>query len=128
MKRPAVDRMFKGFSDPLRLRILHLLRGGELCVCDLVEILKVPQATASHHLAYLKRSGLVTNRRERYWTYYAVVPGRTAFHKKLLECLDTCFVAVPALAVDGKRARTIRARGACAPTHGHDGGWQMAPV
>ena len=100
MKRAAVDRMFKGFSDPLRLRILHLLRGGELCVCDLVEILKVPQATASRHLAYLKRSGLITSRRERYWTYYAVAPGRTAFHTKLLECLDVCLVDVPSLAVD----------------------------
>lgn len=107
--------MFKGFSDPLRLRILHLLRSGELCVCDLVEILKVPQPTASRHLAYLKRSGLITSRRERYWTYYGVAPGRTAFHKKLLECLDTCFADVPALAVDDKRARTVRARGACAP-------------
>jgi ArsR family transcriptional regulator len=115
MKRPAVDRMFKAFSDPLRLRILHLLRGGELCVCDLVEILEVPQPTASRHLAYLKRSGLITNRRERYWTFYAIGPGRSAIHKKLLECLDTCFVDVPALAIDDKRARTIRARGAWCP-------------
>ena len=58
-------------------------------------------------------AGLVTGRREKYWTFYAVAPGRTAFHKKLLECLATCVVDVPALAGDEKRARTVRARGAC---------------
>jgi len=115
MPRAAVDRMFKAFSDPLRLRILHLLRGGELCVCDLVEIMKVPQPTASRHVGYLRRAGLITGRREKYWTFYALGPGRTAFHKKLLECLDTCFVDVPALAVDQKRAVSVRGRGACCP-------------
>ena len=113
MPRAAVDWMLKAFSDPLRLRILHVLRGGELCVCDLVDVLKVPQPTASRHLAYLGKAGLVTGRREKYWTFYAVAPGRTAFHKKLLECLDTCVVDVPAVGEDVKRARTVRARGAC---------------
>ena len=41
---PAVNRMFRAFSDPMRLRILHLLRGGELCVCDLVEIFESASA------------------------------------------------------------------------------------
>ena len=113
MPRAAVDRMFKAFSDPLRLRILYLLRGGELCVCDLVDVLRVPQPTASRHLAYLRKAGLITARREKYWTFYTVAPARTAFHKKLLECLDTCFVDVPGLAGDEKRARTVRARGVC---------------
>jgi ArsR family transcriptional regulator len=115
MERAAVDRMFKAFSDPLRLRILHLLRGGELCVCDLVDILKVPQPTASRHLAYLRNAGLISGRRERYWTFYALTPARSAFHRKLLECLDTCFVDVPSLAADRRRAQKTRARGACCP-------------
>lgn len=40
--RLPVDRLFRAFSDRTRLRILHLLQGGELCVCDLVSILRVP--------------------------------------------------------------------------------------
>ena len=56
---PPVDFMFRAFSDRTRLRILHLLRGGELCVCDLVEVLGVPQPKASRHLAYLRKAGLV---------------------------------------------------------------------
>lgn len=108
--------MFRAFSDPTRLRILHLLRSGELCVCDLVEILKVPQPTASRHLGYLKRAGLITAQKKGYWTYYTLMPSRTGFHTKLLECLDTCFKDVPDLARDAARARKNRAKGGCCST------------
>lgn len=107
--------MFRAFSDPIRLRILHLVQDGELCVCDLVAILKVPQPTISRHLSYLRRAGLVNVRQERSWNFYTLVPGRTTFHKKLLGCLGTCFADVPELAKDLTRARDIRARGGCCP-------------
>ena len=48
-----VDLMFRAIADPTRLRILGLLRGGERCVCELVDILRCPQPKASRHLAYL---------------------------------------------------------------------------
>lgn len=103
--------MFRAFSDPLRLRILHLVQERELCVCDLVEILKSPQPTVSRHLAYLRRAGLVNVRHDRSWNYCALAPGRSAFHKKLLECLGTCFQDVPELAKDSERTRRLRERG-----------------
>ncbi len=115
MVSPPVNRMFRAFSDPTRLRILHLLRGGELCVCDLVEILKVPQSTASRHLAYLRKAGLITGHKNGYWTFYRLTPSRTSFHTKLLECLDTCFRNVPDLSRDAARATKIRAKGGCCP-------------
>jgi ArsR family transcriptional regulator len=115
MPKAAVDRMFKAFSDPTRLRILHLLRGGEACVGDLVAILRVPQPTASRHLAHLRRAGLITARKRSYWTYYALKPAGTAFHRKLIECLDTCFRDVPALSRDAAAARRVRAKGGCCP-------------
>ncbi len=59
-------QMFKALGDETRLRILGLLRYGELCVCDIVEVLELPQSTASRHLAYLKNSKWVTGtRREK---------------------------------------------------------------
>jgi ArsR family transcriptional regulator, arsenate/arsenite/antimonite-responsive transcriptional repressor len=58
--------MFRSFSDPTRLRIVHLLRDREMCVGDLVSVLRVPQPTASRHLAYLKRAGLITSRKNSY--------------------------------------------------------------
>ena len=107
--------MFRAFSDPVRLRILHLLEEGELCVCDLVAIVRLPQPTVSRHLSYLRKSGLIKARQERSWNFYTLQPARTAFHKKLLECLGTCFGDVPELATDQKRGRELRARGGCCP-------------
>src|SRR5689334_7126240 len=102
-----VDLMFRAFSDPIRLRILSLIQPGELCVCDLVEILKLPQPTISRHLSYLRRAGLVKMRQERSWNYYELAPARSGFHAKLLECLDSCFRDVPEMASDATRARAV---------------------
>jgi ArsR family transcriptional regulator len=89
--KTKVDLMFRAFSDPIRVRILSLIQPGELCVCDLVEILKVPQPTISRQLSYLRRAGLVKMRQERSWNYYELARARSGFHAKLLECLDSCF-------------------------------------
>ncbi|HNI57756.1 MAG TPA: metalloregulator ArsR/SmtB family transcription factor, partial [Elusimicrobiota bacterium] len=44
------DRIFKAFADPTRLRIMHVLTRGELCVCDIMSILKTRQPKVSRHL------------------------------------------------------------------------------
>jgi ArsR family transcriptional regulator len=63
----------KALSDPIRLRIVLLLQAeGELCVCDLMAVLKLPQSTISRHLAYLKRSCWVDIRRQGVWMYYTL--------------------------------------------------------
>ncbi len=99
----AVGRMFRAVADPTRLRILHLLLRGELCVCEIVDALGVPQPTASRHLAYLRRSGLVQARKEGLWHYYKLTPPASAFHKRLIECLACCADLVPQLARDAKK-------------------------
>lgn len=63
-------RLFKALGDPTRLRMLNLLRHGELCVCDLMAVLCLPQSTASRHLAYLRNAGWLTARRQNKWMYY----------------------------------------------------------
>jgi len=68
MKKTA--QLFKALSDETRLRILSLLTAGELCVCDLMAVLDLPQSTVSRHLAYLRNSGLVEDRRQGVWMYY----------------------------------------------------------
>ncbi len=84
------DRLFRALSDKTRLRILHLLLGGELCVCDLVSVLGCPQPTASRHLAYLRRANLVTARKEGVWCYYQIVPATTEFEVALRKCIECC--------------------------------------
>jgi ArsR family transcriptional regulator len=108
-----IDLMFRAFSDPIRLRILHLVAAGELCVCDLVEILSLPQPTISRHLSYLRKAGLVSAREDRSWNFYRLIPARTTFHRRLLDCLGTCFDDVPELRADSQRAKRLKQSGGC---------------
>lgn len=115
MPQPNINRMFRAFSDTIRLRILRLLRGGELCVGDLVAILRVSQPMASRHLTYLRKSGLVKPRKEGLWIYYSLSPARSSFHRRLLECLECCFSEIPELAADAIKAKKLRRSGGCCP-------------
>ncbi|HUP61807.1 MAG TPA: metalloregulator ArsR/SmtB family transcription factor [Thermoanaerobaculia bacterium] len=73
----SVSDKFAAFSDPTRLRILHLLRAGELCVGDLVTILDMPQPAISRHLAYLRRSALVETRKSGLWMCYSLTAAKS---------------------------------------------------
>ena len=101
------DRLFKALSDKTRLRILNLLRAGELCVCDLVSVLNVPQPKVSRHLAYLRKVGLVTVRKESVWCYYQLAPTNTAFEAALRKCIESCG-ELPRLARDVENLKENR--------------------
>ena len=83
----ATAQLFKALSDDTRLRILGLLLEGELCVCDLVAILGLPQSTVSRHLSYLKHSGLVDDRRHGVWMHYQLAAGESPIHRDMMELL-----------------------------------------
>jgi ArsR family transcriptional regulator, arsenate/arsenite/antimonite-responsive transcriptional repressor len=68
----AITRQFQALSDATRLRIVDLLRGGERCVCELTDALELGQSLLSFHLKILKNAGLVSDRREGRWAYYAL--------------------------------------------------------
>src|SRR5260370_41358509 len=91
--RPApalsVELVFRTLADTTRLRILHLLDEGPLCVGDLVSVLAVPQPTASRHLAYLRKSGLVLDERRGQWSFYQLAPPASDFHERGLATLRT---------------------------------------
>ena len=70
----ALTDVYAALADPTRLRILSLLGEDELCVCHIHATLDVPQPTASRHLAYLRKSGLVEARREGIWMHYRLAP------------------------------------------------------
>jgi ArsR family transcriptional regulator len=69
----AFETLFKALGDPTRLRILGLLLTGEVCVCHIHDSLKIPQAKASRHLAYLRRAGLVESRKQGLWVHYRLI-------------------------------------------------------
>jgi ArsR family transcriptional regulator len=69
----TTTEIFKSLAEETRLRLLVLLQGGnEHCVCDLMHALDMPQSTVSRHLAYLKRTGWVQDRRGGIWMHYSL--------------------------------------------------------
>ena len=84
--------MLKVLADETRLRIFALLTSGELCVCEIVDLLDIPQSLASNHLRVLRRAGLVRARRDEVdnrWVYYSPVPEAVdALKSRVLGILD----------------------------------------
>ncbi len=67
-------RLFHALSDETRLKILTRLRGGERCVCELMDAVDAAQSRLSFHLKALKDAGIVVDRRDGRWNYYAIAP------------------------------------------------------
>jgi ArsR family transcriptional regulator len=68
-------KFFKTLSDPTRLRIILLLLGKDLCVCELTFILKMSQSRVSHQLRILRDAALVEDKRDGKWMIYGIPPG-----------------------------------------------------
>jgi ArsR family transcriptional regulator len=96
-------RLFHALSDETRLGVLEMLRGGERCVCELQDELDAAQSRLSFHLKVLKEAGLVRDRKEGRWSYYALVP----------ETLGVAHDVVRALATEGSARRGLRVFGSC---------------
>lgn len=62
--------ILKALADENRLRILNLLKNGELCVCDIETVLGIKQSNTSRHLNRLKISGIITPQKMSQWVYY----------------------------------------------------------
>jgi DNA-binding transcriptional ArsR family regulator len=72
---PLEVRIFKALADINRLKIIKLLKEGELCVCELTAVLTTSQSTVSHHLSVLKNAGLIKERKEGKWSYFRLSEG-----------------------------------------------------
>jgi ArsR family transcriptional regulator, arsenate/arsenite/antimonite-responsive transcriptional repressor len=100
MKKPrtTIDQLedtFKALADRTRLRILALLGNNEVCVCHIHDSLGLSQPTVSRHLAYLRRTGLVSVRRDGVWMHYRVSP---SLAPEVLQVLDTAVQALRSVA------------------------------
>jgi ArsR family transcriptional regulator len=69
----SIEFLFKALADRTRLRVIHLIGDDEVCVCFFVEALRTNQPKISRHLAYLRRAGLVSTRRDGKWMHYRLV-------------------------------------------------------
>jgi ArsR family transcriptional regulator len=83
--------VLRALADPNRLRIVQMLREREQCVCHLLERLELTQGTVSHHMAVLKRAGLVRDRRDdsdARWVYYSLTPEAKQWGQRLADLLN----------------------------------------
>jgi len=70
VERATLLAGFHALGDPIRLGAIEHLRQGELCVCDLCELLGVSQSKLSFHLKVLREAGLIEVRQDGRWNYY----------------------------------------------------------
>lgn len=68
-----LELLFRALADPTRLRLLNLMSQQEICVCFFVQVLRQSQPKISRHLAYLRKAGIVTARREGKWMHYKLI-------------------------------------------------------
>ncbi len=76
VKEYRIEELFKALADRTRLRLINLIGDDEVCVCFFVEVLKLNQPKISRHLAYLRKAGVVTARREGKWMHYRIAEPR----------------------------------------------------
>lgn len=99
----ASARLLKAFSDPVRMRLISLLAGQEVCVCHLHAALNVPQPTASRHLAYLRKAGVVTGRKDGLWVHYRLSDATCELHRALLDAVGPTLAEIETMKADRER-------------------------
>ncbi|HEX9083015.1 MAG TPA: metalloregulator ArsR/SmtB family transcription factor [Holophagaceae bacterium] len=105
---PLVDRL-KALAHPVRLRILAMLRNGELCVCEITDVVGLAPSTISQHLSDLRRAGFVTERKEGRWVHYGL--SLESFPQALLAVLWPELAGDPAVKADHRTALQARKQG-----------------
>jgi ArsR family transcriptional regulator len=100
-------QIYRCLCDETRLRILHPLKQGPLCVCHSQETLQLPQVAVSKHLAYLRRTGMVEARRHEQWMIYSLPPSPGRELDLQLSCLQDCVQTEPAFRADLRRLKAL---------------------
>jgi len=111
----TLAQLFKALSDAARLRILNLLfHSGELCVCDIESVMGFTQTKVSRHLAYLKRAGLVADRRQGLWMLYSIPRPENEDQRRVINCLGALLKANTVAQRDAERLASNISTGCCA--------------
>ena len=104
----TVLQVNKALSDLQRVRILMLLRSGELCVCQILEVLGLAPSTVSKHLSVLNAAGLVESRKEGRWMYYRLPAGaKEALVRPVIKWLSETLRDDAVIARDAEILKTL---------------------
>lgn len=110
-KEYRIAFLFKALADQTRLRLINLIGDDEVCVCFFVEVLKINQPKISRHLAYLRRAGVVSARREGKWIHYRLVEPPDPHAANIFREVRAALPNDPAMKSDRARLEKI----CCAP-------------
>ena len=109
----SIHQVLKAMGEPTRIRLLNLLRLGDICVCDLQAVLRISQSNVSRHLAALRHVGLVNCTRKGLRIIYSLAPASTPQMSALRDLLHRCCPLEPLLQQDIVRFRQAVAKGEC---------------
>lgn len=106
-----IVNILKTLGDDTRLRIIHLIDqcGPELCVCDMVAVLDLPQSTISRQLMRLRHTGLVVDARDGMWINYAMSDQPDPVRDRVMESLRRCWESDPILSADKEKFSQLHA-------------------
>src|SRR6185295_8214562 len=99
--------LFKALADHTRLRLINLIGDDEVCVCFFVEVLKLNQPKISRHLAYQRRAGMVSARREGKWIHYRLVEPPDPHAANIFREVRAWLASEPAMKTDRARLQKI---------------------
>lgn len=103
-----LEAALKAAGDPTRTRILKLLEAGELCVCQIQAVLRLAPSTISKHLALLKASGLVDDRKDGRWVHYALASeDHNPYAQDVLRLIRGALVRDPKVLEDYRRLKDV---------------------
>ncbi len=110
-----VANIMKSLEDETRLRIMALLlEAGELCVCDFMAVLQLPQSTVSRHLSHLKNAGWLSDRRAGVWIHYSLAKDLSPSHKTLVSTLSAILSRTEMARQDRERLAKLGRSNCCA--------------
>lgn len=99
----------KALADESRSRILMFLHSGELCVCQIIDLLELAPSTVSKHVSILYQAGLVETRKEGRWVYYRLAgEGASPCALSAIAWLRKCAEKDPLVVGDAKKAKAVR--------------------
>jgi len=99
----------KALSDENRVRALLCLESGDLCVCQIIEMLGLAPSTVSKHMAVLQQARLVESHKDGRWVYYRLAGTEAPpCARQAIAWANACLKNDPAVRADAKRLRTVR--------------------
>lgn len=101
------ELFFAALADKTRLRLLNLMRNGEVCVCFFAETLDTNNPKISRHLSYLKRAGLVTARRDGKWMHYKIAEPTDKAAAEVFDATMKMLAADPEMSRDLKQLANV---------------------